>query len=80
MKGTDSAKKYSEVIKPFINMNPLYGLLSLPAGDGNYESHLKSATIEDLSTAVSLLSAFPDGNRSRLIVCERQLNRLMKEE
>jgi len=77
MKGSESAKKYNEVTKAFVNMNPLYGLLSLPAGDGNYESYLKSATLEDLSTAVSVMSAFPDGNKSRLAVCERQLQKLM---
>lgn len=76
MKNSESAKQYSAVVKAFLNTN-LYGLLTLPSGDNNFTTHLLAATAEELSTAISIMTAFPEGNKSRLDACQRQFNTLM---
>lgn len=77
MKNNEAAKQYSAVCRNFLHSEPLFGLLTLPSGDGNYQSRLDAATDEDLSTALSVMNAFPDGNRSRIMACERQLKKLV---
>ncbi len=70
-------EQWKKVVEPSKNMKPLYGLTSLPAGDGNYSGCLRTATVEDLSTAISVMQAFPEGNPSRLTACQRRLNELL---
>ncbi len=77
MKSTESAKQYNNIVRNFTDNSALFGIMTLPAGDGNYESHLKAATLEDLSTALTVMNAFPDGNRSRIAVCQRRFNEMM---
>lgn len=70
-------EEWKKVADAFRNMKPLYGLISLPAGDGNYQSSLREASIEDLSTAITVMQAFPEGNMSRIATCQKRLNELM---
>ena len=76
MQGVKSAE-WETIKKSFVDMKPLYGLISLPAGDGNFQSSLCEATTQDLATAISVMQAFPEGNASRLSACQRRLNDLM---
>ena len=77
MKGSEGRAAYSNICKQFINFHPLFALLNLPSADGNYISALKDATEEDLSTALSIMEVYPEGNSSRITACRKRLNELM---
>lgn len=62
---------YTQVIEPYIG-TPIHPLISLPSGDGNFESSLKNASKEDLEIALTIMTSFPDGNASRIAACTKR--------
>lgn len=55
-------------------------LTTVPASDGNFISHLKSATEDEIKEAVSIMTgAGTKGNASRIAACSRELRRRKKQ-
>lgn len=55
-------------------------LTTVPATDGNFKSHLKSATLEELKEAVSIMMGKGEkGNASRINAITREIRRRERE-
>lgn len=64
---------YKKKVAEFQPHSTIFVLLTLPSGDGNYESALKKANKEELETALALFEQFPVNNSGRLSACKRRL-------
>lgn len=54
-------------------------LTTVPASDGNFKSHLQSATIEEIKEALSIMTgAGTKGNASRIAALSRELRKREK--
>lgn len=51
------------------------GLCCVPPTDGNYASYLRDATDEQLGKAIAQMEASPEGNKGRIAVCRRELEK-----
>lgn len=56
-------------------------LTTVPASDGNFVSHLKSATEDEIKEAIYAMNGVgTKGNASRIAACSRELRRRKKEK
>lgn len=55
-------------------------LTSIPASDGNFKCHLKSATLEELKESASIMTGKGEkGNASRINAISREIRRRERE-
>ena len=60
-------------------MDTVNCLSSLPANDGNFLSALKRATDAEISQAIINMESIGGQHKSRIIACQRELRKRMKE-
>lgn len=64
---------FKKKVAEFQPHSNIFVLLTLPSGDGNYESALRRANKEELETALELFEQFPANNSGRISACKRRL-------
>lgn len=56
-------------------------LTTVPASDGNFKSHLQSATVEEIHQALHIMTGKgKKGNPTRIAECSKELRRRTKNE
>lgn len=56
--------------------NHLVWLTSVPASDGNFKSHLKMASVDEIKEALSIMTGKGEkGNASRIAALSRELRK-----
>lgn len=68
-------EKKTEALKPYVGTT-IYSLATLPASDGNFTSVINRATVDDLETALLIMTTYPENNAGRIKACARQLKKL----
>jgi len=62
-----------------MNDNTIKWLITCPATDGNFKSHLQRATAAEIMEAITVMTGKGKGNASRISACQRELRKRDKK-